>query len=143
MGKGKGFLKRNLGSDSCGTAGSWRCGCRRHRRRLKFCVIGHHSVKADTNAFDDCEKDSARYRAVAHRFVAAAHGEGASREETGDDSIPGVLLLPYSLDSAVVCVEKTSPDTKVAAEHGGARFDRCEGTNATLAVGGVAKLRGC
>ena len=64
----------------------------------------------------------------------------AAGEEARDDGVPRVLLLPYALDRAVVCVEQPSPDAEVAAEYWRARLDGCDGADAALAVGRVAEL---
>lgn len=126
-------------SDSHASSGSGRCGLRGRWRCLELCVIGHHPIKTDADAFDNGEQDSTRYRAVSHRLVASSHGERAAGEESCDDGIPRVLLLPYSFDSAVVCVEKTSPDSEVTAEYGCAGFYRSKGTDASFAVRRVAE----
>jgi hypothetical protein len=47
--------------------------------------------------------------------------------------------LPNALYRTVVCVEKASPDAKVAAEYGCAGFDCCDGTDASFAIGRVAE----
>lgn len=129
-----------LRGHSHAAAGSSGCVLRWHRRCLELCVVGHHPVETDANAFDDGEQNGARYRAVAHRLVASSYSERATREESCDDGIPRVLLLPYALHGAVVCVEKTTPDTEVAAEYGCASLYRCDGTDAPFAVGRVAEL---
>lgn len=68
-------------------------------------VLGHHAVERDTDTFDDGEQYRARDGAVAHGFVTASYGEGSTGEETSDDGVPRVFLLPYALDCTVVCVE--------------------------------------
>ena len=129
-----------LRGQGSGAAGRGAGVCGRWRGQVELGVVGHHAVEADGNALDDGEQDGTRYRAVAHRLVASADGERAAGEETRDDGVPRVLLLPYALDRAVVCVEQPSPDAEVAAEYWRARLDGCDGADAALAVGRVAEL---
>lgn len=130
----------NLRGQGSGAAGRGASVCGRWRGQVELGVIGHHAVEADGHALDDGQQDGARYRAVAHRLVASSYRERAAGEESGDDGVPGVLLLPYSLDGAVVCVEESSPDAEVAAEYWRACLDGCDGADAALAVGRVAEL---
>ena len=130
----------NLRGQGSGAAGRGAGVCGRWRGQVELGVVGHHAVEADGHALDDGEQDGARDGAVAHGFVTASYGERSTGEEAGDDGVPRVLLLPYALDGAVVCVEQPSPDAEVAAEHGRARLDGCDGADAALPVGRVAEL---
>ena len=117
------YPKTNLCCHSQGAAATRRFGRGwGHRGRFELRVLGHHPAEADADTFDNGEKNGAGYCAVAHRFVASAYGERSAGEEACDDGVPGVLLLPYPFDGAVICVEKTSPDSEVATENGGAGF---------------------
>jgi hypothetical protein len=94
-----------LRGQGSGAAGRGAGVCGRWRGQVELGVVGHHAVEADGHALDDSQQDGARYRAVAHRLVASSYRERATSEEPGNDGVPRVLLLPYSLDGAVVCVE--------------------------------------
>jgi hypothetical protein len=71
-----------------------------------------------------------------------AEGKGTTDAETGDDGVPGVLLLAVPLDGAVERRKETTPDTEVAAEDGGTRLDGRERTGETLALGSAGAYRG-
>ena len=107
----------------------------RWRRGVESCVVGHHAVEANRDAFNDSEEDGTRYSAVAHGAVPATDSEGAAGEEAGDDGVPRVLLLPNALDGTVICVEEAAPDTEVAAENRGAGLDGGDSAYSSLAVG--------
>jgi hypothetical protein len=129
-------MQSRLRSDRHTTTARWRADIARWwRRSIQPRVVRHHPVEANRHTLDNRQQYRTRYRAVAHRLVSSPHGERTAGEEACDDGVPWVLLLPYSLDRAVVCVEETAPDAEVAAENGGAGFDCCEGADASLAVG--------
>lgn len=108
-------------------------------RSLKLGRPGHHLAEADTDTLDDGQQDSATDGAVAGSLVTTTDGQRATGEEAGNDGVPGVLLLADALDGAVKRREETAPDTKVAAQHGCSHLDRCDGADASLAVGRVAE----
>jgi hypothetical protein len=37
----------------------------RRRRKLEFCVVGHHSLESDTDTFDDGQEDGTHNSGVA------------------------------------------------------------------------------
>ena len=53
-----------------------------------------------------------------------SEGQGSTRQETRDDSVPGVLFLTVSLDGTVKRREQPSPNTKVSSEDGRSSFNR-------------------
>lgn len=108
-------------------------------RHLELGGAGEHLAEADTDTFDDGEQDGAADGAVAGSLVATSDGERATGEEAGDDGVVGILLLADALDGAVKGGEETTPDAEVAAEHGSAHLDGCDGADAALAVGGVSE----
>lgn len=112
------------------------------RRRLRSLELGrtsHHLAEADTDTLDDGQQDGTADGTVTSSLVATTDGQRAAGEETGNDGVPGVLLLADALDGAVKRREETTPDTEVAAENGRSHLDRCDGADASLAVGGVAE----
>lgn len=98
-----------------------------------------HPLKGDANPLNNGQQDGAANGTVPCGFVTPSNSQRATGEEAGDDGIVGVLLLSDALDGAVEGGEETTPDAKVAAQDGGSHFDRSDGANATLAVGGVSE----
>lgn len=100
---------------------------RRRRGHLKLCVLGHHSLETDADTLNDGEKDGAADSTVADGFGTSTDSERTTGEEAGDDSVPGILLLAQAFYGAVECAEHAAPNAKVAAEHGCAGLDCCDG----------------
>jgi hypothetical protein len=137
-------VNRNRLRSNCHTTAARWCAniARWWRWSIQPRVVRHHPVEPNRHTLDNRQKNGARYRAVAHRLVPSSNRERATCKESGDDCVPWVLLLPYSLDRAVICVEETAPDAEVAAENRCAGFDCCESADASLAVWGVTELDG-
>jgi len=97
------------------------------RRHLQLCVLCHHPLESDSYSLNDCQQDRAADGAVSYRLGSTTYCQRSTSEEASDDSVPRVLLLPHALDGAVKCTEHASPYSKVAAEHGCAGLDCCDG----------------
>lgn len=82
---------------------------------LQLGAAGQHSLESNTDTLDDSQEDGTTDGTVSRSLVTATDGQGATREEAGDDGVVGVLLLADALDGAVECREETTPDTEVAA----------------------------
>lgn len=57
-------------------------------------VLSQHPTECDANAFDDGQEDGTTDSIVAHGFGPTSNRQRASSEETSDDGIPRVFLLP-------------------------------------------------
>ena len=88
------------------------------RRRLRYLQLGRasqHLGESNTDALNNREQNSATNSTVSRSLVATTDGQGATREETGDNGIVRILLLADSLDGAVECRKEATPDAKIAA----------------------------
>lgn len=106
---------------------------------LQLGAARKHLLESDTDALDDRQQDGASDGAVARRLVTSTDGQRATCQETGDDGIVRVLLLPHALDSAVECREEAAENTEVAAEHRRSHLDGRDGADPPLTVGRVAE----
>jgi hypothetical protein len=71
------------------------------RRKLEFCVIGHHALESDTDTFDDSQEDGTHNGGVASGLDTTTDGKGPTGEETGDNGVVRVFLLADALDGTV------------------------------------------
>lgn len=78
------------------------------RSYLQLCVVGHHSLETDTDTLDDGEENGAHDGGVAGSLNTTTNGQRATSEETGDNSVPRILLLAHALDSTVVGRKQTT-----------------------------------
>ena len=70
---------------------------------VKICVISHHPLEANSNTLNDCEEDATHNGTVSRSAHTASYRQRTTGQETSDNSIVWILLLPYALDRAVVC----------------------------------------
>jgi hypothetical protein len=73
----------------------------RRRRKLEFCVVGHHSLESDTDTFDDGQEDGTHNSGVAGSLDTSSDSQRTTGEETGDNGIVRIFLLADALDGTV------------------------------------------
>lgn len=76
----------------------------RERRKLEFCVVGHHALETDADTFNDSQEDSTHDSGVAGGLDTTTDSERSTSQETGTDRVPGIFCFANALDGAIVLV---------------------------------------
>lgn len=88
---------------------------RRWRRHLQLRAIGHHPLEPNPDTLNHSQQNRTANRTVPYCSRTSSNSERTSREESGDDGVPGVFLFADTFDGAVEGGEHAAPDAEVAS----------------------------